>query len=283
MILSFHPCITADHQIILGSRRLENRDLSLIDEAEAIILPQSCSKELYEWCGQSSARLFPNYNARFRYPGKAGQTLMFKETGSLYPETILWDSVINLRESCRNSWPHKLPFLVKKSESHEGEGVFVVKDQVTFEHALKQISLSGKDILNVIISQELIHSEGNVLRVVKIGEEIISYWKRPLKNGQVITTVSSGAKIDKIWRKDLQEEGSRKVKELSESMEINLAAFDLVFSINERDPRPFFLEINYFFGRRGLGGSFNYYKSLFKAVCAWLSCEGLDPGSVALV
>lgn len=66
-------------------------------------------------------------------------------------------------------------------------------------------------------------------------------------------------------------------------MNINLAGFDLVFQINEKEPRPVFLETNYFFGRRGIGGSIRYYKFLFKAVYDWLSEEGLDRNSVALI
>ncbi|MBN2061959.1 MAG: hypothetical protein JW882_16240 [Deltaproteobacteria bacterium] len=282
-IVSFHPCITADHQIILGSRGLNERDHSLIDKAEAIILPQSCSRDLYVRCGQSAAKIFPNYSARFKYPGKEGQMVMFRETGSPHPETIVWDSVLNLKDSCRNSWPHKLPFFIKEGRSHEGEGVFLVKDRETFKLAMNRLYRNDKDASNRVISQELIQCEGNVLRVVIIGAEIFSYWKRPLKSGQIITNACSGAKIDKAWRKDLQEVGSLNVRRLSESMSINLAAFDLVFSIREREPRPFFLEINYFFGRRGLGGSRTYYRLLFNAIRAWLSDENLDPESIALI
>jgi hypothetical protein len=39
MILSFHPCFVADAQIILGDRKLDSTDFSLINRAEAIVLP----------------------------------------------------------------------------------------------------------------------------------------------------------------------------------------------------------------------------------------------------
>ena len=58
---------------------------------------------------------------------------------------------------------------------------------------------------------------------------------------------------------------------------------DFVFPISEKDPEPLFLEINYYFGRRGLGGSENYYQLLHQAIRDWLEEEGLDPEAVRLV
>jgi len=43
------------------------------------------------------------------------------------------------------------------------------------------------------------------------------------------------------------------------------------------------LEINYYFGRRGLGGTINYYRLLYKAVQDWLEEAGFDPESASLV
>jgi len=77
MILSFHPCFADDIQIILKDRDLNSDDLALIREAEVIILPQSCKFDLYQACKNSSALIFPNYEARFEYPGKIGQSLLF--------------------------------------------------------------------------------------------------------------------------------------------------------------------------------------------------------------
>jgi len=79
MILSFHPCFDTDIQIILGDRALDSDDLEFIKKAEAIILPQACTQNLYEICAVSGASLFPRYEARTKYPGKVGQSLMFED------------------------------------------------------------------------------------------------------------------------------------------------------------------------------------------------------------
>ncbi|MCP4666156.1 MAG: hypothetical protein GY849_07295 [Deltaproteobacteria bacterium] len=111
----------------------------------------------------------------------------------------------------------------------------------------------------------------------------MTYWKRPGKPGQRITTIRRGAVIDHHWRQDLQEKGKAETQALSGQTGINLAAVDFVFPLNEKDPDPFFLEINYYFGRRGLGGTERYYELLYQALQEWLAEAGFDPKSIQLL
>lgn len=282
MILSFHPCIIAEHQIILGSRDLSCHDLDLIKSSSIIILPQGCSKELYETCRKSSAILFPDYGARFKYTGKIGQNSLFEETATPHPKTCYWNSIDRFRQGVQASLPHGFPFLIKTDMGHESDGVFLVSDMESLESALKRISLcNGKDFRG-FLSQDLVNSGGNVLRVVKIGNRTESFWKRPEKPGQVITNISKGGRIDGEWRKDLQEKGRNMVQQFCTVTKINLAAFDLIFALDQEMPEPLFLEINYFFGRQGLGGSYRFYGMLFKALREWLREMGQDPNSIEL-
>jgi ribosomal protein S6--L-glutamate ligase len=133
------------------------------------------------------------------------------------------------------------------------------------------------------ISQQLITTEGNVLRVVIIGSRTITYWKRAQETGQMITTISRGAKIDREWRADLQKKGEIEAERLVAATGINLAAIDVIFHTEEPDPQPLFLEINYIFGRRGLGGSMRFYQLLSEALQEWLVKRGLDRRSVTLL
>ena len=48
---------------------------------------------------------------------------------------------------------------------------------------------------------------------------------------------------------------------------INLAAIDLLIPKIEK---PLFLEINYYFGRKALGGSDRFYQLLDKTIKEWL-------------
>ncbi len=285
MILSFHPCFDTDIQIILGDRPLDSDDLESIKKAEAIILPQASTQDLYQLCATSDAPLFPNYEARIKYPGKIGQSLLFGDFGLPHPETFSWATVGEFKKTHHKpeALPHDLPFLIKEDMSHEGEGVLLIENRTALKEALDNLALRERSGLKGFVTQTYIPCGGNVLRAVVIGKRVITYWKRPIKPGQEITTISRGAIVDHDWQPDLQEKGKVQALLLSDKTGINLAAIDFVFPIANKDPEPLFLEINYYFGRRGLGGSENYYRLLYEAVQDWLREIGLDLESVSLI
>jgi len=283
-ILSFHPCFAATVQIILGSRKLGPRDYDLMSKSDAIILPQSCSRDLYQACKASSAELFPNYDIRFKYQGKAGQNSLFKELKLPHPDTLPWSSVDQFARAFQQDGPpHHLPFLLKANESHEGEGVFLVTDPDSLESALEILRNWERTGQSGFVSQALIASEGNVLRAVLLESTIITYWKRPVLQGSLITTVNRNAVVDKDWKKDLQEKGRVQTKIFSQRTGVNVAAIDYVFPMKDPEPQPLILEVNYYFGRLGLGGSLNYYHLLFQALQEWLHNKGFDPALVRLL
>ncbi len=285
MILSFHPCFDTDVQVILGDKRLDSADLQLIRDAKAIILPQGCRQDLYVACSKSKALLFPDYEMRFKYPGKMGQSILFRDFGFLHPGTFRWRTVDEFKKAypVSEGFPHEPPFFIKEDKCHEAEGVFLVKDTNSLSRAFEYLGRRERSGFSGFVTQEFIPSEGNVLRTVIIGRQVITYWKLPGRAGQIITTISRDAVIDHHWRPDLQEKGRKQVLSLSGKTGIDLAAVDFVFPMSNDDPVPFFLEINYFFGRRGLGGSENYYGLLYQAVQDWLGQNGMDPESVTLI
>jgi ribosomal protein S6--L-glutamate ligase len=282
MILSFHPCFAADAQVILADRKLSSEDRRLIRGADAILLPQTCSLDLYRACADSKAHIFPDYGLRFNYPGKVGQSHLFEKLGIPHPATKRWPSVKKFRDALKgeNGPPHEIPFVFKTDKSHEGEGVLLVTDMQSLEAALVRLEKIGP---GRFISQELIPCQGNVLRAVVLHKKIITYWKRPGKPDEVVTTVSHGARVDKKWEPELQEKGMAQAGWICEKTGINLAAFDFVFSPDYPGPLPFILEINYYFGRKGLGGSLRYYRLLLKAIREWLKEKGFDAKTVKLV
>lgn len=282
MILSFHPCFIADAQIILADRRLSTEDRRLIRTADAIILPQSCSFPLYKACALSEAQVFPDYDLRFKYPGKAGQSLLFGKLGIPHPVTKCWPSVNKFRAFLKQKGvpPHKMPFFLKADKSHEGEGVYVVDHHAGLDRALRALEYAGPE---GFISQEAIPCKGNVLRAVVLHKRIMTYWKRPGRSKQFITTISRGARADKTWKPALQEKGRAQARWIAEKTGIHLAAFDFVFNLDHTEPQPLILEINYYFGRRGLGGSLRYYRLLLNAIREWLKENGFDARKVKLV
>jgi ribosomal protein S6--L-glutamate ligase len=280
MILSFHPCFVADAQIVLADRKLSAEDRRLIQAADAIILPQTCSLALYKACANSKAHVFPDYELRFKYPGKVGQSILFEKLKIPHPATKRWPSVEKFRDTLKaeGAAPHEMPFFLKADKGHEGDGVLFVADLQSLEAALVRLEKIGPDRF---ISQKRIHCRGNVLRTVVLHKRIITYWKR--EDHGIISTVSHGARVDRKWKPTLQEKGRTQARWICEKTGINLAAFDLIFNLDHPDPQPFILEINYYFGRKGLGGSLRYYRLLLKAIQEWLKEKELDESPVKLV
>lgn len=285
MILSFHSCFLSDTQVILGDGTLDAHDRRHIEAADAIILPQTCPLELFQACKKASALLFPNYEARFEYPGKIGQSRLFKDFGLSHPKTEQWPSVKAFRNKHSKGapFPHEVPFVIKADKTHEAEGVHIIQDSATLESALQAMERLEGSGLSGFVSQEWIETEGNVLRVVIMGRSLRSYWKRAEGSGEKVAAISRGAKIDENWRPDLQERGKTQAQRLSAATGINLAAIDFVFPFSHPDPQPLFLEVNYSFGRQGLGGSRNFYFLLFAVLQEWLTEKGFDPASVTLL
>ncbi|MFP3928575.1 MAG: RimK family alpha-L-glutamate ligase [Desulfobacteraceae bacterium] len=283
MILSLHPLILADRQIILGPRPVDQALGEEIERADAVILPQTCSEDLYRAAGLGGAAVFPNYGPRFAYPGKSGQARMFAHWGFPHPETKCWSCVGMLR-SWTETWrrlPHEPPFVVKSDFSHEGEGVWLVEDGETMEESLRVLEVKERSGVGGFVTQSMIPSAGNALRAVILEKRVYTYWKRA-PEGEVLATISRGARVDQIWRPDLQAEGGDAAIRLRERLGINLAAVDMVFDLTEPEPSPVLLEVNYSFGRRGLGGGDRYYRLLLRAVRDWLRMEGFDPRRVGL-
>ena len=285
MILSFHPCFMGDTLVILGDGTLDTHDLRHIEAAEIIILPQYCTSELYRACKRSSAQIFPNYDTRFKYPGKIGQNLLFKNYDCPHPETLRWPSVRDFKEAYEGeeNFLHRMPFLIKEDQAHEAEGIYTITDRKALGKVLEDLARLEESGSPGFISQELIRAEGNVLRVVIVGRRTTTYWKRARETGQMITTISRGAEIDRAWKPELQAKGKIEAERLVAATGINLAAIDFIFDFRSLDPQPLFLEINYIFGRRGLGGSMQFYRLLAQAVREWLIERGFDPRSLRLL
>ena len=285
MILSFHPCIDADLQIILGDRHLNAKDLKMISSADAVILHQGMVGPIFEACRNAGVKIFPDYKMRFKYPGKMGQSRLFGDFDLPHPKTSCLETVAAYLQGNPeiDVLLQQGPFVMKANMSHEGEGVFLVKDEDSFHEALRRFTLKERAGVKGFVVQKFIPCGGNVLRSVIMGKDIISYWKRPGSQGQQITTISKGALIDKAWQPGLLKMGEKCGRFLMEKTGINLAAVDFLIPSSGRDRSPLFLEINYYFGRKGLGGMENYYRLLFQAVQEWLMDLNLDPDSVELV
>jgi ribosomal protein S6--L-glutamate ligase len=273
MILSFHPCFSGDRNILCAGREPDADDAAAISSAAAVILPQGCTEKLYRLARSGCPNIFPDFAARYDYPGKLGQIKLFREKSVAHPHTIIYENVGILSEKTKGDFTTcpdlPFPFLLKFNWGGEGETVLFVPDAHHFRNAAATAALYERSGNFGFMLQEFIPCGSKSLRIVVIGTRRISYW-RIHPHGASLVNLSRGAAIDHCAFPELKARGESAVDAFCRKTGINLAGFDLIFRSEEEAPVPLFLEINYFFGRRGLGGSAAFLDILAAEIRNWL-------------
>jgi ribosomal protein S6--L-glutamate ligase len=275
MILSFHPLYAADQNITCAGRDPGAAEMQAIQAADAVILPQGCRESLYGMARDMCPHVFPNYDVRFQYSGKCGQAQLFQESGVPHPATRIYRRGdlhgTGYGDLVKNP-PFYFPFVFKFDWGGDGETVFLIDSVLAFEKILDRAVSYEKTGQYGFLLQELIPSQARSLRVVVVHQRFIAYWRiQESKNG-FYTNLKKGAKIVTRVNPELQKAGIAAAKQFCKKTKINLAGFDFLFSqttLQQGKIEPLFLEINYFFGRRGLGGSEAYYRILHAEINNW--------------
>lgn len=273
MILSFHPLYTGDKNITCAGRQPGPEDLAAIKAADAVVLPQGCYQSLYEMARANCPNVFPHYDARFAYPGKIGQIKMFRKYNIAHPAS---DIFVNLAEFDRQSGQRsssdriEFPLVFKLDWGGEGETVYLVGSPADLDEILQKTATFEKSGQSGFLLQEYIACRNRTLRVVIIGQRVISYWRIQQNDGGFYSNLGQGAVIETESDPELQHKAVALVRQICHKTGINLAGFDVIFSDAADNPDPLLLEINYFFGRKGLGGSEAYYKILLAEIEAWI-------------
>jgi ribosomal protein S6--L-glutamate ligase len=279
MILSYHPCFESDKNLLCAGREPGTDDLDAIRTADAVILPQGCYESLYEMARNNCKHVFPNFDARFKYKGKIGQIQLFRKKNAAHPKT---ETYININAFSLNygGMPPKpafdFPFVFKFDWGGEGDHVFLIKSPEDFLTVMQTARKFEKSGQKGFIIQEYIPSKNRSLRVVIVGQTIISYWRIQRNKENFTSNIARGASIDFDTDPELQKEAVKSVKDFCLRTEIDLAGFDILFSSGTTINTPLFLEINYFFGRRGLGGSEKFYEILNREIVKWLDRIGFS-------
>ncbi len=273
MILSFHPIIKAHKNIVVADKEgISNRVKRLIRGADAVILPQVAPFFLIETLLEYQKPHFPDQSLRIGWRNKVDQLNSFHLWGVDYPKTLVFEDLNSLfAHSTLLSQRPGFPFLIKSANEHEGNNILLVED----EKGLEELYGKRQDIFlsSPLLVQEYIESQGYVLRVVTLYKDYVGYWK---KGDSLVVNISKGAKIVEDFRPELIREGIESVRRVKTQTRLDLAAVDMVFSLKE-PACPYWLEVNFFFGRKGLGGRHGFYKLLLSSVSHWLTDLGLKP------
>jgi ribosomal protein S6--L-glutamate ligase len=274
MIVSFHPIIEAEKNIICAGRMPNDEDLKAIKAADAVILSQGCQRSLYVLARSNCPNVFPNYDARFKYPGKVGQIELFRAIDVPHPASELFSGVaaFHQRQTGRDrNTGFEYPFVFKCNWGGEGETVYLIESAENLQKTLEKAADFEKSGLTGFLLQEFIPCGNRTLRVAVIGQRLISYWRVQERADGFYTNLDKGAVVDAISDPELQHAAQGLVRQVCGKAGINLAGLDIIFSSAKTHPEPMLLEINYFFGRKGLGGSEAYYKILRKEIQNWLA------------
>jgi len=274
MIVSFHPIFVADKNIICAGRQPDGEDLAAIRAAKAVVLGQGCYQSLYEMARANCAHVFPNYDAKFNYPGKIGQINLFRNTGAPHPATELYSDLAAFQKKYRaepGHLPSRYPLVFKYDWGGEGETVYRLDSAEDLQKVLTQTAEFEKSGQRGFLLQEFVPCDDRTLRVVVIGKQFVSYWRIQQNSDGFHTSISKGAVIDSDAEPGQQQKAVAVVKDMCQKTGINLAGFDVIFSSQRHDPAPMLLEINYFFGRKGLGGSEAYYIILQAEIQSWIA------------
>ncbi len=275
MIVSFHPLISADKNLLCAGRNPGRNDLEAVKKADAVILPQGCKKTLYETARRYCRHVFPNYDTRFAFPGKLNQIVLFRKTGIGHPKSFCFANLHEFRRFLRiskNKLPLSFPFVFKFDWGGEGDMVFLVGSSQEFRNAVKKAERFEYSGQEGFLLQKYIPSDARSLRLVVIGEHLCSYWRIQEDPNAFKTGLSCGSSIDHRSEPDLVKKAEHVIQPFLKSTKINLAGFDFIFSNDQK--QIYMLEINYFFGRRGLGGSDGYFRILIREVNRWLQSIG---------
>jgi ribosomal protein S6--L-glutamate ligase len=275
MIVSFHPLFEGDLNILCAGRDPGPAELAAIQSAAAVILPQGCTRPLFEMAQRNCGHVFPNYAARFRYPGKTGQIRLFRETGTPHPASALFAGVADYQVRHGDGLCPGLPCVFKFDWGGEGDTVFLVRSQAELGELLRQAAACEATGQRGFLLQEYIACANRSLRVAVIGEKLVSYWRIGDGTAGFHANVSKGAAIDACSDPALMDQAERMVAAFCRRTGIDLAGLDVIFEMDGNPPKPLLLEINYYFGRVGLGGAEAYHRMLAEAIRTWLGRIGL--------
>ena len=231
----------------------------LIRFARGVVMPRAVTEKRYRKIAAMAQDRFPNLDGRYSYYGKTRQALLFRRLKVRHPRTVVYQNPQSLMDAEGKALILDYPFVLKGDTGGGGSGVFPVTCRNELLNGLER--LPSREPLLI---QKWIKHGGMDLRVVVIGARVVSYFR--VGSGSFYNNACRGGRIHPDIFPELQNSGIAAVARFSHLTGINLAGFDLMFPDNGP---PVFIEINYNFGRKGLGGTPGFRRLFQEAVGLW--------------
>lgn len=172
----------------------------------------------------------PTYNY---YQSPAIDYLRQTEAKIAYPKSAILFSDKGLDSLTKE---FSFPVIVKSSQGHRGEDVYLVKDSLELEKIVTQLT---EDIKSCVI-REFIPNDGDI-RVFCVGYKAIGAMKRTPKKGDFRSNVSQGGSATRF---DLSK--NKKIQDIAEAAarltQTEIAGVDVM--IHAKTGEPYILEVN---------------------------------------
>jgi len=258
--VSLQPHITMEENLPPYCDPADPAVAGLLKQAAGVLLPHYVTRWRYRELTRHARSWFPRLDARFTSHGKTRQIMLFREMGVRHPESRTYPNPAKLYEDFQeNGSPWGYPLVVKGDRGGGGAFVFPVYETADLLRSVDRLRPHEPALL-----QRWVEHGGKDLRVVVYGSHTVTYFR--VGGGQFYNNICRGGRLDHSGWPQLQEKGSAAVLSFCDRAGIDVAGFDLMFP---DDGEPVFVEINYHFGRKGLGGTKGHQSHLLKAIQTW--------------
>lgn len=259
--VSFYPQIPMEENLSVFQSLDSPEIQKLIGRAAGVLVPRYILPGRYEAISKLTEHCFPRLSAKHDYTGKSRQIRLFRELDIRHPESLLFDNSAELlRYFNEHGVPWEYPVVLKGDLGGGGSGVFpIYRPEDVTRHIVKIPAEQP------VLLQRFIEHGGRDLRVVTYGRDFaVSYFR--VGGGQFYNNVCRGGRMDHEGWPEQQARGIEASQALCRRAGIDIAGFDLMFPDEEE---PVFIEINFNFGRKGLGGTPGHRKYEREAVMKW--------------
>jgi ribosomal protein S6--L-glutamate ligase len=256
--VSMNPLVSLDENLPNLVSLDDPAVVRLIRDARGVVMPRAASEGRFRRIAGLARDWFPDFEARFAYAGKTRQTVLFRRYGIRHPRTFIYGTPKALLGAERSGLPLGYPLVLKGDRGGGGSSVYPVTCRGELFSALARLPADEP-----LLIQEWVKHGGKDLRVVVVGSQMVSYFR---VGGGFYNNICRGGRVERRLFPGRQEAGRAAVTKACSLIRIQLAGFDLMFP---DDGPPVFVEINFHFGRKGLGGAPGFRRLFCDAVRAW--------------
>lgn len=278
-IVSYHPTILGDENLLLASQRpLDSGDEQAIARAAVVLLPQLCRPDLYQLVTRLDKPHFPRQEARLGFDGKVGNLRLFQKLGLPHPPAREFLGLEPAQAAWRAGELDHLgrPLVVKGAGGGEGDNVFLVPDADGVAALAGRLETHCSFGPCGLITQQFVAGGARDARAVLIGDYCDVFW-RVAAPGEFKTNLAAGGEVLRGQDQPGLDQALALARELAHKAAFDVAAVDVLFP---PDQGPLLCEINFYFGRQTMGGSAAFWPIYLTAVRGWLESLGLSPDRV---